>query len=60
MSDTRKAFATTMTAEQEARLHEVADQLVWKWQQPSGVELIREGAKIVTHLIDHGPLPGFR
>ncbi|MGW4249596.1 organomercurial lyase [Nocardia sp. NPDC004722] len=49
--------ATTMTAAQEAKLHDVAAQLVWKWEQPAGVELIREGAKITAHLINHGPLP---
>ncbi|GAB2505605.1 organomercurial lyase [Nocardia heshunensis] len=49
--------ANGMTPAQEAKLHDVAAQLVWKWQQPSGVELIREGAKITSHLIQHGPLP---
>ncbi|MEV6770015.1 organomercurial lyase [Nocardia sp. NPDC051030] len=46
-----------MTAEQVKKFHEVGDRLVRKWQQPSGQELIKEGAKIVTHLIELGPLP---
>ncbi|MEV0248788.1 organomercurial lyase [Nocardia sp. NPDC050712] len=45
------------STELEKKFHEVGDALIWKWQQPDGRDLIREGAKIVTHLINHGPLP---
>lgn len=54
--DTKGSVVMSAT-EREQQFHDVGQALVWKWQQPSGQELIREGAKIVMHLIDHGPLP---
>ena len=46
-----------MNADHQARYEAVDHALIHKWQQPGGQELIREGGKIVNHLIDHGPLP---
>jgi alkylmercury lyase len=40
-----------------ARMDELVDGLVAKWRTPAGVELISEGAKIIGHLMNTGPLP---
>ncbi|MEV0246783.1 organomercurial lyase [Nocardia sp. NPDC050712] len=49
-----------LTEEQHRRLGNVKDVLLAKWRHPTGKELIREGARIVTHLIERGPLPADR
>ncbi|WP_194922559.1 organomercurial lyase [Catenulispora pinisilvae] len=46
-----------MTDVNSQKMADITEELFAKWNAPEGVELIREGAKIVRHLKEHGPLP---
>lgn len=54
---TRTGRAVTGWGMANPTLDEASDALIAKWSTPKGVELIREGAKIVGHLMESGPLP---
>lgn len=51
------AMTETMTPEQRRAFEHATQAVVDKWQRQTGVELIREGGKIVSYLIENGPLP---